>query len=237
MAVSKQWTRVRTLGRGASGAEVFLAEDDVSGELFAPQAVENKWVSPKSTLDAAFWESESDTDEADDEPSHGAAERRISALACPASALPDWDSDEGWIDVLSGPTEAVAVPAKVTCGIIVDDAITSEEESIDPESGALDITVDVEYSSVLNAGQETYDDGSVSHHQSPENLASDQLVSYEEYGPTELDQMIQDEFFGSSDSDEEVDMIMLMSMQEEMDQQVEHILNFKGSIKGKRVIN
>jgi hypothetical protein len=35
MAVSKQWTRVRTLGRGASGAEVFLAADDVSGDLFA----------------------------------------------------------------------------------------------------------------------------------------------------------------------------------------------------------
>uniref|UniRef100_A0A452ZQY8 Protein kinase domain-containing protein n=1 Tax=Aegilops tauschii subsp. strangulata TaxID=200361 RepID=A0A452ZQY8_AEGTS len=35
MAVSKQWTRVRTLGRGASGAEVFLAADDASGELFA----------------------------------------------------------------------------------------------------------------------------------------------------------------------------------------------------------
>src|SRR3989337_1327515 len=30
---------------------------------------------------------------------------------------------------------------------------------------------------------------------------------------------------------------MLMSMQEEMDWQVEHILNFKGSIKGIRVIN
>nr|XP_020160052.1 uncharacterized protein LOC109745348 [Aegilops tauschii subsp. strangulata] len=41
----------------------------------------------------------------------------------------------------------------------------------------------------------------------------------EEYGPTELDQMIQDEFFDSSNSDEEVDMIMLMSMQEEMDRQ------------------
>ncbi|XP_073367939.1 uncharacterized protein [Aegilops tauschii subsp. strangulata] len=61
--------------------------------------------------------------------------------------------------------------------------------------------------------------------------------SDEEYGPTELDQMIQDEFFDSSDSDKEVDMIMLMSMQEEMDRQVEHILNFKGSIKGRRVIN
>jgi hypothetical protein len=32
-------------------------------------------------------------------------------------------------------------------------------------------------------------------------------------------------------------MLMLMSMQEEMDRQVEHILNFKGSIKGRRVIN
>ena len=53
----------------------------------------------------------------------------------------------------------------------------------------------------------------------------------------ELDQMIQDEFFDSSDLDEEVDMIMLMSMQEETGRQVEHILNFKGSIKGRRVIN
>jgi hypothetical protein len=61
--------------------------------------------------------------------------------------------------------------------------------------------------------------------------------SDEEYGPTELDQMIQEEFFDSSDSDEEVDMIILMSMQEEMDRQVEHILKFKGSIKGRRVIN
>ncbi|XP_020181336.1 uncharacterized protein [Aegilops tauschii subsp. strangulata] len=61
--------------------------------------------------------------------------------------------------------------------------------------------------------------------------------SDEEYGTADLDQMIQDEFFDSSDSDEEVDIIMLMSMQEEMDRQVKHILNFKGSIKGRRVIN
>ncbi|KAE8766232.1 mitogen-activated protein kinase kinase kinase 2 [Hordeum vulgare] len=180
--VGKQWTRVRTLGRGVSGAEVFLAADDASGELFAvkfaagassaaalrreqrvmaelrsprvvsciggraardgscqlfpiascsqfanlhrigytqapdlpevpeslsadakdflarcldrqasdwctaaqllehpflasadvgvyakPQAAESKWVSPKSTLDAAFWETESDTEEAEHE--------------------------------------------------------------------------------------------------------------------------------------------------------------------------
>ena len=61
--------------------------------------------------------------------------------------------------------------------------------------------------------------------------------SDEEYGPTELDQMIQDEFFDSTDFDEEVDMIILMSMQEEMDRQVEHTLNFKGSINARRVIN
>ncbi|XP_073355334.1 uncharacterized protein [Aegilops tauschii subsp. strangulata] len=61
--------------------------------------------------------------------------------------------------------------------------------------------------------------------------------SDEEYGLAELDQMIQDEFLDSSDLNEEVDMTMLMSMQEEMDRQVEHILDFKGSIKGRRVIN
>ena len=32
-------------------------------------------------------------------------------------------------------------------------------------------------------------------------------------------------------------MIMLMIMQEEVDRQMEHILNFKGSIKRRRVIN
>ncbi|KAF0916807.1 hypothetical protein E2562_011636 [Oryza meyeriana var. granulata] len=35
IAVSGRWTRLRTLGRGASGAVVSLAEDGASGELFA----------------------------------------------------------------------------------------------------------------------------------------------------------------------------------------------------------
>ncbi|KAI4997736.1 hypothetical protein ZWY2020_053078 [Hordeum vulgare] len=61
--------------------------------------------------------------------------------------------------------------------------------------------------------------------------------SGKEYGQTKIDQLIQDEFFDSSYSDEEVDMMMLMSMEEEMDWEVEHILNFEGSIKGRRVIN
>ncbi|KAE8793252.1 40S ribosomal protein S5-1 [Hordeum vulgare] len=39
-----------------------------------------------------------------------------------------------------------------------------------------------------------------------------------EYGPTKFDQLFEDEFFDSLDSDEEVDIIMIMTMQEEMDQ-------------------
>ena len=63
------------------------------------------------------------------------------------------------------------------------------------------------------------------------NASSDEV-----YRPMELDKMIENEFFVLSDLNDEADMTMLMSMQEEMDQQVEHILNFKGSVKGRRVI-
>ncbi|XP_047044088.1 mitogen-activated protein kinase kinase kinase 17-like [Lolium rigidum] len=108
--------------------------------------VKNKWVSPKSTLDAALWESESDNDEADDELSTHRAAERINALSCLASAVPDWDSDEGWIDVLSAPTEAsdaVAMPAVETTDL--KGATTSEEQSAD--CGVLHVTMD---SSVLN---------------------------------------------------------------------------------------
>ncbi|KAK1699086.1 hypothetical protein QYE76_015783 [Lolium multiflorum] len=116
--------------------------------------VKNKWVSPKSTLDAAFWESESDTDEAEEELSPSSAER-IKALACTASALPDWESDEGWIDVLSAaPTEAqvaVAVPALETTD--PDDSVISDEATI-AECGVLDTAL--EYggdSGAANAGE------------------------------------------------------------------------------------
>ncbi|CAL4974548.1 unnamed protein product [Urochloa decumbens] len=59
-------------------------------------------VSPKSTLDAAFWESESDSDDEAEEMSEDATER-IKSLACggaAATAFPDWECEEGWIDVL-----------------------------------------------------------------------------------------------------------------------------------------
>ncbi|KAE8815935.1 putative late blight resistance protein-R1B-16-like protein [Hordeum vulgare] len=77
-------------------------------------------------------------------------------------------------------------------------------------------------------------DGSISHVGGTMDFDAS---SGEEYGQTELDQLIQDELFDSSDLDEDVDMMILMSTQEEMDREVEHILNFKGSIKGRRVIN
>ncbi|GJM93450.1 hypothetical protein PR202_ga10008 [Eleusine coracana subsp. coracana] len=83
---------------------------------------ELKWVSPKSTLDAAFWESE----ETDDDDSSPAAER-IKSLAC--SSFPDWWDCEssGWIDVLGGggaETEAVvhvarSAPSKVSSAVAV----------------------------------------------------------------------------------------------------------------------
>ncbi|KAK1699085.1 hypothetical protein QYE76_015782 [Lolium multiflorum] len=124
--------------------------------------VKGKWVSPKSTLDAAFWESESDSE--DELSSSQSSAERIKALACPASSLPDWDSDEGWIDVLSAaPTEAQVVEAIMPAVETTDpdDSIISEEPSIAiAECGVSNLAL--EYSSnggALNAGES--DHGSV----------------------------------------------------------------------------
>ncbi|KAM0906777.1 hypothetical protein ACQ4PT_016578 [Festuca glaucescens] len=67
------------------------------------EAAAAKWVSPKSTLQASLWESDAEEDE---DVSESPAER-IKALASPScSALPDWDSDQGWIDVLNESPES-----------------------------------------------------------------------------------------------------------------------------------
>ncbi|CAN6336929.1 unnamed protein product [Urochloa humidicola] len=117
----------------------FLAS--AGGGCEAAAAAAGKWVSPKSTLDAAFWESDSD-DEDHDMFSDSTAER-IGALACPASALPDWDSDKGWIDVLSTETESsesAAAPAveEATCA----DGRVGGEEGASTEAEPRDIDVD-----------------------------------------------------------------------------------------------
>ncbi|KAE8788182.1 hypothetical protein D1007_37785 [Hordeum vulgare] len=73
---------------------------------------------------------------------------------------------------------------------------------ISPDLSTQDIVADPEDTTVKNLGETMDFDAS----------------SDEAYGQTKLDRLIQDEFFDSSDSDEEVDMMVLMSMQEEMDQ-------------------
>ncbi|CAM0954178.1 unnamed protein product [Alopecurus aequalis] len=152
----------------------FLASAGDDAKL---EAVKSRWVSPKSTLDAAFWESESDNEEADGELSHSTVER-MRALACPASALPDWDSDESWIEVITAPTQAsnsaaVAVLAVETTAL--DGAVTSDEPC-GAESGVLDIAADYSSDSTVVKSGET-DDDSVGHtrHQSLENLVCREL--------------------------------------------------------------
>jgi serine/threonine protein kinase len=135
----------RDAGGRSTAAELlehpFVALENV-GEVKA------RWVSPKSTLDAAFWEPESEDEEEAEELSWNAAER-IKSLACSVSALPDWDSDEGWIDVVGelkdsptakepadvatrAPSKAIgsaAVPAEVVAVV----GSLSSDEQLDAE--------------------------------------------------------------------------------------------------------
>ncbi|XP_062200523.1 mitogen-activated protein kinase kinase kinase 17-like [Phragmites australis] len=56
------------------------------------------WVSPTSALDAALWESESESDNEAFDMLNGPV-ARIKAMASSRSSLPDWDSENGWIKV------------------------------------------------------------------------------------------------------------------------------------------
>ncbi|GJM89636.1 hypothetical protein PR202_ga05844 [Eleusine coracana subsp. coracana] len=142
---SERWTAAQLLEHpfiaAAAGCDDATAEVDCG---------KGKWVSPKSTLcfDAAFWES--DTDDEDDELSHGAAERIKSLASSVSTSLPDWvsDDDEGWIDVISTPTESssdYAVPVPAEGKTAIDDAVVSkeeEEELSNAEVESRDIDVD-----------------------------------------------------------------------------------------------
>ncbi|GJM93448.1 hypothetical protein PR202_ga10006 [Eleusine coracana subsp. coracana] len=119
-----------------------------------------KWVSPKSTLDAALWESDTDDDEEEDVDISENPAQRIKALAGPCSALPDWDSDEaGWIQVLNEQCEAcnlVFVPTKEAaeeiavggdeCVLLVSEIIQGAEaelNDVDAERGVRSCSVPV----------------------------------------------------------------------------------------------
>ncbi|OQU87390.1 hypothetical protein SORBI_3003G268800 [Sorghum bicolor] len=95
------------------------------GVKAAAAAAAAEWVSPKSTLDAAlFWESDDSDDDSDDEGDVSESPaQRIKALACPGSALPDWDSEEGdWIEVLDEQCEAKAT------NLVPTEDVASEDE-------------------------------------------------------------------------------------------------------------
>ncbi|CAL4974544.1 unnamed protein product [Urochloa decumbens] len=79
--------------------------------IVSAEPAKHFWASPTSTLDTAFWESDDEDDEV--EASESAA-GRISSLASPRSALPDWDSEDGWIDVRSECSQVPEAPAVVT---------------------------------------------------------------------------------------------------------------------------
>jgi serine/threonine protein kinase len=108
-------------------------------------------VSPKSTLDAAFWESESDEEDDQEEEVLGNASERMKSLAsCSVSVSPDWDSDDGWIDVLGeqldeardslarkdepdgvssgGPRKAIGSAAVPAEGVAVVGSLSSDEQ-------------------------------------------------------------------------------------------------------------
>ena len=57
------------------------------------------------------------------------------------------------------------------------------------------------------------------------------------YGNPDLDEFIFNEFIASSGcNDEDAEMMMIMSIKKVIEKEEEHVLNFKASIKGQRVI-
>ncbi|KAG8055740.1 hypothetical protein GUJ93_ZPchr0001g30933 [Zizania palustris] len=106
----------------------FLASASASAAAIEATAAKQIWTSPKSTLDAEFWESDDD----DEEDTSQSAAQRISALASPCSALPDWDSDDGWIDMQNDPSEISATPAPMS--VTAADLGLWWEEAVDAET-------------------------------------------------------------------------------------------------------
>jgi len=127
----------------SSAAAAAAARDLQDAQPAKQQAL---FPSPKSTLHDAFWDSDTEDDDGADEMSTGAAER-IGALACAASALPDWDSEEGWIDLqdddrsgtVDAPPAATADVADYFVWAEPSDAAELEHQFV--AAGAADVSV------------------------------------------------------------------------------------------------
>jgi mitogen-activated protein kinase kinase kinase 17/18 len=131
----------RCLARRASDrpAAAELLDHPFIASASASSSKMGGWVSPKSTLDAAFWESDDDTDEDEVARCVAGAAARIKGLACSVSTLPDWDSDgEGWIHVTSTPNDSAPAYGKAA----VDDVGVSGEVELRDVEPLLDIDAD-----------------------------------------------------------------------------------------------
>jgi mitogen-activated protein kinase kinase kinase 17/18 len=159
---AERWTAARLL------EHPFL----VCGGVKAEGVAMAKWVSPKSTLDAALWESDAD----DDLPETPAD--RIRSLAGPCSALPEWESDEGWIEVCSsrsGLSDSAAACQEVkfpTYGDMSDAAAvaTSSEQACCGE--VLDLPVATPAAETTHTGS-VWGDGRVAEVEAAERFGAD----------------------------------------------------------------
>ncbi|XP_062218696.1 spindle assembly checkpoint kinase-like [Phragmites australis] len=115
--------------------------------------------SPKTTLHDAFWDS--DTDEEADEMSTSPAER-IGALACTTSVFPDWDSDDGWIDVQDDHTEAFGAPLALTEAAAADYFVWAEpsDEEFEQFAAAADVSGHLHLPYIAGATDATISQGS-----------------------------------------------------------------------------
>ncbi|XP_047056978.1 mitogen-activated protein kinase kinase kinase 18-like [Lolium rigidum] len=107
----------------------FLASAGCGEKPEEAAAAVGKWVSPKSTLDAELWE-ESDTEEDEEDISESPAERIKALASSSCSGLPDWDSNEGWIDVLNESPESIDAAADKAAG---EDEYVPAEECLETE--------------------------------------------------------------------------------------------------------
>ncbi|XP_062206611.1 mitogen-activated protein kinase kinase kinase 17-like [Phragmites australis] len=128
------------------------------------EEVAAKWVSPKSMLDAVLWESDTDDDDEEDDDVSESPAQRIKALSGPCSALPDWDSDDDWIEVLNEQCEACSlVPTKEAAEemagedeCVLSEVFETEAElcDVDAEGGDPERTVAVGLTAVSIGRQE-----------------------------------------------------------------------------------
>ncbi|CAL9115702.1 unnamed protein product [Musa textilis] len=96
----ERWTAERLL------EHPFVAKPSTASCL-SESALNQVWISPKSTLDQVLWDSVADEEEEDEEME---AEERIQQLATSGFPAANWAQDDDWITVRISEEESAAVP-------------------------------------------------------------------------------------------------------------------------------